>query len=102
MGLYTEYWESYRKRTIRGTLYALAVLGFGVPAIAAFGYLLAPLDNSRTALLLTVIVVWLAGLVTLVLRHSRVVCPRCQTRYSRGKFAVNCPQCGLRMLQEEP
>lgn len=102
MGLYTEYWENYRKRTLRGTLYALALLGLGIPAIAAFGHFLAPLDNFRTALLLTAILLWLAGLVTLVLRHSRVVCPRCDTPYSRGKFVVNCPKCGLRMHQENP
>ena len=32
---------------------------------------------------------------------SKVVCPRCATRYSRGKFLVNCPKCDLRMLQED-
>lgn len=102
MGLYTEHWENYRKRTLRGTLYALLMLALGVPAVAALGYLLQPLDNVRTALLVGVILFWLSVLVTVALRHSRVVCPRCETRYSRGKYLVNCPKCGLRMLQESP
>jgi len=28
--------------------------------------------------------------------------PLCHTRYSRGKYLVNCPHCGLRMLQDDP
>lgn len=102
MGLYRQHWESYRKQALRGTLYALAVLGVGVPTIAFVGFLLQPLNHLRTALFVSVAVVWLVLLVGIVVRSSRVVCPRCSTRYSRGKFLVNCPQCGLRMFQENP
>lgn len=102
MGLYTEHWIRYRKHTLRSTLHALLLFGLGVPAIAATGYLLSPLDDMRTAVLLTVIVAWLAAVTVLAVRGSRVDCPRCGTRYSRGRFIVNCPTCGLRMLQEDP
>lgn len=102
MGLYTQHWERYRKQTLRGALCALAIVGVGVPAIALAGFLLRPLNHLRTALLVSLAAVWLVLLVSIVVRSSRVVCPRCSTRYSRGRFLVTCPKCGLRMLQENP
>lgn len=102
MGLYTKHWEAYRKRTLRGTLHALLVFALGILAIAALGYFLEPLDTARTVLLVVAIGFWLVVLVTLALRQSRVVCPRCSAQYSRGTTLVNCPKCDLRMLQEDP
>lgn len=102
MGLYTEHWERHRKQTLRGTLHALVVVGVGIPTIALVGFLLQPLSHLRTALLVSVAAVWLVLLAGIVVRSSRVDCPRCATRYSRGRFLSNCPTCGLRMLQENP
>lgn len=102
MGLYTDHWARYRQQSNRRTLQALLVFGVGLPGIALSGYLLSPLTNVRTALLVAMGAVWLTTFTLLVLRGSRVDCPRCMTRYARGKYLVNCPGCGLRMFQEDP
>lgn len=102
MGLYTDHWVRYRQRSNRSTLQAVITVGVGLPLIAATGYLLSPLTSLRTAAVLALAAAWLVALTTLLLRGSKVDCPRCQTRYSRGKYLVNCPKCGLRMLQEDP
>ena len=102
MGLYTDHWARYRQQSNRRTLQALLVVGVGLPATAACGYLLSPLTNVRTAVLVAIATAWLVTFTLLVLRGSRVDCPRCLTRYARGKLLFNCPRCGLRMLQEDP
>jgi hypothetical protein len=102
MGLYTDYWAQHKRHANKSTLQALATLGLGLPAVAGLGYLLSPLTDLGTALLLAAVMTWVIALTSLVLRGSKVVCPRCFTRYSRGKFLVNCPKCGLRMFQEDP
>lgn len=102
MGTYTEHWARHKRLANRCTLQALALVGLGLPSVAALGYLLSPLTNVTTSVLLLAIAAWLAALTVLVVRGSRVECPRCQARYSRGKYLVNCPQCGLRMFQEKP
>lgn len=102
MGLYTDHWARHRRHANTCTLQALWVFGVGVPAIAGAGYLLSPLTTFRTTVLVVIAVAWLVALTLLVLRGSRVDCPRCSARYTRGKYLVNCPRCGLRMLQEDP
>lgn len=102
MGAYTEHWDRYKKRNIKGTLYALLLFAVGLPAVALVGMWLEPFDTSDTAVFVGLLVLWLSALTILLVRFSKVVCPRCQTNYSRGKFLANCPQCGLRMLQEDP
>jgi ribosomal protein S27E len=37
-----------------------------------------------------------------LLRSSKVVCPRCSTVYAQSKFQLQCPSCGLKILQEDP
>lgn len=102
MGLYTDHWARHRRNSTRSTLQALLALGLGVPGIAGLGFLLSPLDDLRTGVLVVGIIAWLALLIRLVRRGSQVDCPRCSTRYSRGKFLVECPKCGLGMLQDGP
>lgn len=102
MGLYTEHWAQCKQHANTSTLQALLMLALGLPAIAGAGYLLSPLTAAGTTVLVAIIVTWLVALTALVLRGSKVDCPRCSARYSRGKFLVNCPKCGLRMFQEDP
>ena len=102
MGQYTEHWSKVKRQSLSSTLHALLVLAVGLPAIAGLGYLLSPLDDLRTAFFLLVIVCWLVLFTTVILRGTRVLCPRCDTKYSRGKYLVNCPKCGLRMYQDAP
>jgi hypothetical protein len=102
MGIYTEHWEQYKRRNVRDTLWALVLIVLGFPAIAFLGYLLSPLDNVRMAVLGGAIVLFLGVFTSRMLRASKVSCPRCQTRYSRGRSLVDCPKCSLRMLQEDP
>lgn len=102
MGQYTNHWELHKRQSLRGTLQALAAVAIGVPALAAAGYGLSPLNDRRTVLLLILVAAWLVALTRIVVRASKVTCPRCGTGYSRGKFLVNCPSCGLRMFQEDP
>jgi hypothetical protein len=73
----------------------------GLPSVGLAGMLLGPLDNVDTAILGGLLLAWLIALVKVVLHFSKVSCPRCGTRYSRGKYLSNCPSCGLRMLQED-
>ncbi|GAB1343431.1 hypothetical protein MASR1M101_25580 [Gemmatimonas sp.] len=102
MGTYTEHWDRHKRLAVRCTLQALALVGLGLPLVAAVGYLLSPLSELTMFLFALVMVAWLVGFIVLVVRGSRVDCPRCQAAYSRGKYLVNCPRCGLRMFQEEP
>jgi len=48
------------------------------------------------------IVVWLVVFTRHLLRSSKVVCPRCATVYAQSKFQLQCPSCGLKILQQEP
>lgn len=102
MGAYTEHWERHKKRSVRGVLYALLVIAVGVPSAAVVGMLLEPLDSIDTCVLIALLVGSLIAFTIILIRFSKVLCPRCQTEYSRGKFVTNCPKCGLRMLQENP
>lgn len=102
MGIYTDHWERYKQQSVRGTLRALLLFGIGLPCIAGLGYLLEPISNVGMAILATVIVLWLIAFTVVLLNASRVICPRCNAKYSRGRYLASCPKCGLRMLQEEP
>lgn len=102
MGLYTEHWARHGRHANQCTLQALLVFGPGVPLIALVGYLLDPLAGFRVVLLMVLIAAWLATIMVIVMRGSRVECPRCLTRYARGRVVPNCPGCGLRMFQENP
>lgn len=102
MGLYTEHWNRYRQHNARATLRVLAVLVGGLGGIALLGFLLGPLTDVRMAILGGALVVWLVGFIGMAVRANGVVCPRCSTKYARGKYLTACPQCGLKMLQEDP
>jgi len=101
MGRYSDHWARYRKDHTRGTLQVLALVGIGLPAIALCGYALAQLTVHATPLQLALIVAWLAAFARLLIRASKVVCPRCGTRYTRGKHLSDCPTCSLRMMQDD-
>src|SRR5690349_4151590 len=103
MGTYTAHWEEYKKNSVRGLCYLglLVVLGLPGTALVAYG-----VDQITGAypfnLHLGLLVAWLFAFAWLAIHASRVICPRCRAKYSRGKGLSNCPQCGLRMLQDEP
>lgn len=103
MGTYTEHWNRYKHDSVRGLLHLLLLFIVGLPitALVAIGM---ERWTGRYPIFLHValLLIWLVIFTALLIRHSRVVCPRCGTRYSRGKWLCDCPKCGLRMLQEEP
>ena len=101
MGQYTEHWAEYKRESNRRTFQLLGVLLF-VPAIGLLGYSISGITDWAIHVVITLLVVWLVAFTRLALRASKVPCPRCSTIYSRGKYLVNCPKCGLRMLQEDP
>jgi cobalamin biosynthesis protein CobD/CbiB len=100
MGQYTEHWAKYKRDANRRTLQLLGFLLF-LPAIAVLGYLLSEITDLVFPVVVTLLVVWLVVFTRLALRSSKVPCPRCSSTYSRGKYLVPCPKCGLPMFQEE-
>lgn len=101
MGQYTEYWSRYTKENARRTLQLLGVVAF-LPVIALGGYGLSQITTRAVPVVIGALAIWLVIVTVFAVRSSKVQCPRCSTAYSRGKFLSNCPQCGLRMLQEDP
>ena len=103
MGIYTEHWNNYKRNSIRGVICMLLLFAVGLPltALAALG-VEKVLGSYPVYLHIGLLLVWLVAFTALAVRHSRVVCPRCGTKYSRGRWLCDCPKCGLRMLQEEP
>lgn len=103
MGLYTEHWNRYKRDSVRGVVQLLLLIALGLPATALVAVGVQALTGSYPIWLhLPLLVAWLIAFTMLAVRHSRVICPRCATRYSRGRSLCNCPRCGLRMLQEDP
>jgi cobalamin biosynthesis protein CobD/CbiB len=100
MGQYTEHWTKYKRESHRRTLHLLGVL-LVLPVIATLGYALSQFTDWATPVVGGLLIVWLLAFISLALRSSKVLCPRCSTSYSRGKYLSNCPKCGLRMLQED-
>lgn len=101
MGQYTEHWARYTQQQNRYTIQLLGLVLL-LPAIALLGYGLSYLTELAIPILLVLLLAWLVLLTRLALRSTKVLCPRCSAVYARGKYLSNCPQCGLRMLQEEP
>jgi hypothetical protein len=103
MGTYTEHWKQYRKRNIRGVVYVLLMLVIGLPVTALISLGVEQLTGEYPAYLhVGLIVIWLVVFTMLILRYSRVLCPRCGTQYTHGRGLADCPKCGLKMLQEDP
>lgn len=103
MGKYTEHWNDYKRSTVRGLLYLLALFVVGLPLTALIAVGIQHFTGSYPVYLhIGLLLIWLMAFCVLVVRSSRVVCPRCGTRYSRGRWLSNCPQCDLRMRQDEP
>jgi hypothetical protein len=103
MGIYTEHWNQYKKRNIRGVLYGMLMLVIALPATALISLGVEELTGEYPAYLhIGLLVIWLIVLTMLILRYSRIICPRCSTQYTHGKGLADCPKCGLRMLQEDP
>lgn len=101
MGKYTQHWAEYSRLSNRRTLQLLRFLLL-LPLIGAIGYGLSTLGDWSIYVTLALLFVWLVIFTRLVLRSTKVICPQCSTAYSRGKYLVNCPNCGLRMFQEDP
>lgn len=103
MGTYTDDWNKYKRDNIRGVVRLLLLFVVGLPLTVLVALGVQWLTGSYPAYLhIGLLLLWLVSFTLLAVRHSRVVCPRCSTQYSRGKWLSNCPQCGLRMLQDEP
>lgn len=100
MGRYTQHWADYQRATNRRTLRLLGVLLL-LPVIALVGYGLSGFGWGLYVLL-ALLAAWLVLFTRLALRATPVTCPQCAATYTRGKYLVNCPQCGLRMFQEDP
>ena len=103
MGAYTAHWDAFRKNSLKGLCYLGLLLVLGLPGTALVAYGVNQLTGEYPFYLhLGLLSVWLVAFTWLAIRYSRVICPRCRTQYSRGKWLSNCPRCGLRMLQDEP
>ena len=100
MGQYTDHWAAYQRAANRRTL---QLLGFVLllPLIALLGYGLSTVTDIAIHITGALLIAWIIVFTRLAVRASRVPCPRCSNVYSRGKHLVNCPQCGLRMFQED-
>lgn len=101
MGKYTEHWENYKRKVVRDTLRLLGVM-FSLIPIGVVGFLLPQSDEWPLAVVVALLLAWLTVFVRTLLKSCKVDCPRCATVYTRGKYLRDCPQCGLRMLQEDP
>jgi uncharacterized membrane protein len=103
MGVYSAQWEEQRKQARKNILKFLLLFVVALPIAVLTSYLSEKLSfEPAIFFLLAPLVAWLAAFTVLAIRSSRVVCPRCNARYSRGKYLSNCPKCGLRMFQENP
>jgi len=102
MGLYSDHWTTYKLNSTRGLLHALLLIGVVLPCLALVAYGLSQITEYAVPLQIALLLAWLVVLTRLLLRQSKVPCPRCGEIYSRGKYLSNCPKCGLRMLQEDP
>jgi hypothetical protein len=105
MGLYTQQWDQYKKHNVRGILnvFLLIIVGLPVTILLPLGLQELTGGDYPVYLQLGLLVIWLAGFTMLVIRYSYVMCPRCGTRYSKHNRGITaCPQCGLRLLQEDP
>jgi hypothetical protein len=100
VGRYTQHWLEYRQQSTRRTLQLLGILLL-LPVLALVTYGLSLATAWATPIQIVLLVAWLALLVRVALRASKVACPRCATVYSRGRGLCDCPACGLRMLQED-
>ena len=47
------------------------------------------------------LLLWLVVFTVMVLRFSKVTCPKCSHHFSQGKWVVRCPECGLGIGQED-
>ena len=102
MGTYTAHWQQHRRRSIRGTIYVLLWLVLGLAAIAGICIGVEHLTGEYPAYLnIGLLVVWLVVFTAMVLRFSKVTCPKCSHRFSHGKWVTKCPQCGLGIGQED-
>jgi len=103
MGIYSEHWEKYKKQSLNWLVRLGLLVVIGLPALVLAALAVGRVTgNSPAYFQLGLLAVWLIAFTWTALLSSRVVCPRCNTQYSRGKGLSNCPHCGLRMLQDEP
>jgi len=103
MGTYSEHWQAHMRKTRKDTLVALLIVVIGLPATAAIAWLVGRVvGDYAVPVQIGLLAVWLVVLTVHLLRSSKVVCPRCTTVYAQSKFQLQCPACGLRILQEEP
>src|SRR6187402_1077772 len=103
MGTYTEHWKEHKRNGVRGLVCTLLWFVVGLPVTALVSLGVERLTGTYPAYLhVVLILIWLVVFTAMVLRFSRVVCPRCNERYSHGKWVYSCPRCALRINQDEP
>ena len=103
MGTYTDHWNRYKRESVRGVIRLMLLLGVGLPLTALVALGVQRLTGEYPFHLhISLLIAWLVAFTALAVRYSRVVCPRCDEKYSRGRWLCDCPKCGLRMLQDEP
>ncbi len=103
MGTYTDHWNKYKRESVRGVIYLLLLFAVGLPLTALVALGVQRFTGTYPFYIhIALLLFWLISFTVLAVRYSRVVCPRCSAKYSRGRWLCDCPKCGLRMLQDEP
>ena len=103
MGTYTEYWNSYMRKSRKDALIAVLFLVVGLPATAVIAWLSGlATGKDPVPVQIGLILLWLVLFTARLLRGTKIVCPKCSTVYAHSKWQLQCPSCGLRILQEEP
>lgn len=101
MGPYTDHWQQYQRESNRRTVRLLLMLP-GLPLIALAGWGLSLVTDWAVPVQVALAVAWLVQFTRMAMAASKVPCPRCGTRYARGKTLRNCPDCGLPMFDPGP
>jgi hypothetical protein len=103
VGIYTEHWNNHVRKSKRDAFVMILYLVVGLPATVAIAYLVGRLDAGyRDVAQIVLLAGWLVAFTTHLVRVNRIVCPRCSTIYSQGKWQRRCPSCALPILQESP
>jgi hypothetical protein len=103
MGTYSEHWKTHVRNSKKNALLMILFLVVGLPGTALIAFLAGLLDaRYRDPVQIGLVAVWLVLFTTHLIRVNRIVCPRCSTVYSQGKWQRQCPSCALPILQEDP
>lgn len=87
MGSYSAHWAAYAKASRKGLVHLGLLLVLGLPGTALLAYGVSRVTGEYPVVLhIGLLALWLVAFTWLTILYSR----------------VDCPRCGLRMLQEEP